>query len=99
MPGWGRLGERILRAETAAVVAQALATAVQQLGMGVIVGFALETADDHLDVELEHQAGSAAYVALVRGVTHDFIKMGRAIPEARTAQAACAAALRRALHP
>jgi acetyl esterase len=33
----------------------------------------------------------------VRGVTHDFIKMGRAIPEARKAQAICAAILRKAL--
>ena len=44
-------------------------------------------------------AGVAVELALVRGVTHDFIKMGRAIPEARTAQAACAAALRKALLP
>ncbi len=44
-------------------------------------------------------AGVPVALELVRGVTHDFIKMGRAIPEARTAQAACAAALRKALHP
>jgi len=42
-------------------------------------------------------AGVAVELDLVRGVTHDFIKMGRAIPEARAAQAACAAALRKAL--
>ncbi len=42
-------------------------------------------------------AGVAVELELVRGVTHDFIKMGRAIPEARAAQAACAAALRKAL--
>jgi acetyl esterase len=41
-------------------------------------------------------AGVAVDLELVRGVTHDFIKMGRAIAEARTAQAACAAALRKA---
>jgi acetyl esterase len=43
-------------------------------------------------------AGVAVELDLVRGVTHDFIKMGRAIAEARTAQAACAAALAKALH-
>ncbi|HEX7383227.1 MAG TPA: alpha/beta hydrolase [Burkholderiaceae bacterium] len=42
-----------------------------------------------VDVELE----------LVPGVTHDFIKMGRAIDAARSAQTACAAALRKALAP
>jgi acetyl esterase len=34
---------------------------------------------------------------LVRGVTHDFIKLGRALPEAHTAQDFVAASLRRAL--
>lgn len=43
-------------------------------------------------------AGVPVELDLVRGVTHDFIKMGRAISEARTAQAACAAALAKALH-
>ena len=42
-------------------------------------------------------AGVPVELDLVRGVTHDFIKLGRAIAEARTAQAACAAALRKAL--
>ena len=42
-------------------------------------------------------AGVAVELELVRGVTHDFIKLGRAIREARAAQAACGAALRRAL--
>jgi len=32
-----------------------------------------------------------------RGVIHDFVKMGRAVPEARAAQEAAAAALREAL--
>ncbi len=44
-------------------------------------------------------AGVAVQLELVRGVTHDFIKMGRAISAARTAQAACAEALRMALAP
>ena len=37
-------------------------------------------------------AGVAVELELYRGLTHDFIKMGRAIPEALAAQAACAAA-------
>lgn len=44
-------------------------------------------------------AGVAVELELVRGVTHDFIKMGRAIPQAREAQSVCAAALRKALFP
>ena len=44
-------------------------------------------------------AGVEVELELVRGVTHDFIKMGRAIAEARPAQAACAVALRKALQP
>ncbi len=44
-------------------------------------------------------AGVGVELELVRGVTHDFIKMGRAVAEARLAQAACAAALRKALLP
>lgn len=36
---------------------------------------------------------------LYRGVTHDFIKMGRALPEARSALAAAAAALQQAACP
>ena len=42
-------------------------------------------------------AGVPVELELVRGVTHDFIKLGRAIREAKTAQALCGAALRRAL--
>ncbi len=42
-------------------------------------------------------AGVPVQLELFRGVTHDFIKMGRAIPEALDAQAVCAAALRHAL--
>lgn len=42
-------------------------------------------------------AGVPVQLELFRGVTHDFIKMGRAIPEALDAQAACAQALRTAL--
>ncbi|GIX25201.1 MAG: esterase [Caldimonas sp.] len=39
-------------------------------------------------------AGVAVELELYRGVTHDFIKMGRALPEARQAQASIAARLR-----
>jgi acetyl esterase len=41
-------------------------------------------------------AGVPVALELYRGLTHDFIKMGRAIPEARAAMDAAAAALRRA---
>lgn len=44
-------------------------------------------------------AGVAVELELARGVTHDFIKMGRALPEARTALAFAGAALRRAFEP
>ena len=43
--------------------------------------------------------GSAVQLELYRGVTHDFIKMGRQIPEALQAQQACADALKEALKP
>lgn len=43
-------------------------------------------------------AGVAVELEIYRGVTHEFIKMGRALPEARQAHADAAAALRRALH-
>ncbi|RYF19300.1 MAG: alpha/beta hydrolase [Comamonadaceae bacterium] len=43
-------------------------------------------------------AGVAVDLEVYRGVTHEFIKMGRALPEARQAHADAAAALRRALH-
>lgn len=39
-------------------------------------------------------AGVAVELEIYRGVTHEFIKMGRAIPEARQAHAECARALR-----
>lgn len=41
-------------------------------------------------------AGVPVELELVRGVTHDFIKLGRALPEAGEAQAAAAAALKKA---
>ncbi|HSV47065.1 MAG TPA: alpha/beta hydrolase [Ramlibacter sp.] len=44
-------------------------------------------------------AGVAVDLEIYRGVTHEFIKMGRTIPEARQAQADAAGALRQALRP
>ena len=44
-------------------------------------------------------AGVPVRLELYRGVTHDFIKMGRHIPEAISALDACAAALRETLKP
>ena len=44
-------------------------------------------------------AGVAVQLELYRGVTHDFIKMGRQIPEAVTALDACASAIREHLKP
>jgi acetyl esterase len=44
-------------------------------------------------------AGVAVELATYAGVTHEFIKMGRALPEARQAHADAAAALRKALAP
>ncbi|MFZ3139473.1 alpha/beta hydrolase [Polaromonas sp.] len=43
-------------------------------------------------------AGVAVDLEIYRGVTHEFIKMGRIIPEARHAHAAAARALRHAFH-
>jgi acetyl esterase len=43
-------------------------------------------------------AGVAVDLEIYRGVTHEFIKMGRALPEARQAHADAAATLRSALH-
>ncbi|MGV3571123.1 MAG: alpha/beta hydrolase fold domain-containing protein [Ramlibacter sp.] len=43
-------------------------------------------------------AGVAVELEIYRGVTHEFIKMGRALPEARRAHADAAGALERALH-
>lgn len=42
-------------------------------------------------------AGVPVQLEIWRGVIHDFVKMGRAVPEARAAQAAAATALREAL--
>lgn len=44
-------------------------------------------------------AGVPVALDLVRGVTHDFIKMGRVLEEARAAHAFAGAALRRAFEP
>jgi acetyl esterase len=44
-------------------------------------------------------AGVAVDLEIYRGVTHEFIKMGRALPEARQAHAHAAAALQQALRP
>ncbi len=44
-------------------------------------------------------AGVPVELEIYRGVVHEFVKMGRAIPEARQAQADAAQALRRALNP
>lgn len=43
-------------------------------------------------------AGVAVDLEIYRGVTHEFIKMGRALPEARQAHADAAAALKAAVH-
>ncbi|MEJ6002284.1 alpha/beta hydrolase [Paucibacter soli] len=43
--------------------------------------------------------GGTVQLELYRGVTHDFIKMGRSIPEALLALDACAMALKEALFP
>jgi acetyl esterase len=44
-------------------------------------------------------AGVDVALELVRGVTHDFIKLGRVLPEAQAAQAAIGDALKRAFAP
>ncbi|MCE4555259.1 alpha/beta hydrolase [Roseateles cellulosilyticus] len=44
-------------------------------------------------------AGVAVELELFRGVTHDFIKMGRHIPEALTALNACAVVMKKHLQP
>jgi acetyl esterase len=44
-------------------------------------------------------AGVDVTLELTRGVTHDFIKMGRALKEAHAALDVAAAALKAALHP
>ena len=49
-----------------------------------------------LYADMLRMAGVPVDLEIYRGVTHEFIKMGRAIPEARQAQADAAAALRAA---
>ena len=44
-------------------------------------------------------AGVAVDLEIYRGVTHEFIKMGRVIPEARKAHADAARALQQAFQP
>jgi acetyl esterase len=44
-------------------------------------------------------AGVPVQLELWRGMTHDFIKMGRAIPQALEAQASAAQALKERLFP
>lgn len=46
--------------------------------------------------DLMRAAGGQVTLELFRGVTHDFIKMGRSIPEALSAMDACAGALKEA---
>lgn len=49
--------------------------------------------------DLLRSHGNLVQLELYRGVTHDFIKMGRTIPEALLALDACAVALKEALKP
>lgn len=63
--------------------------------------FILAEADPLIDegvayADLLRASGNAVQLELYRGVTHDFIKMGRSIPEAEQALDACAQALQRA---
>ncbi|OWQ89107.1 alpha/beta hydrolase [Roseateles terrae] len=65
--------------------------------------FILAEADPLIDegvayADLLRAHGNAVQLELYRGVTHDFIKMGRSIPEAEVALDACAQALQRAFH-
>lgn len=66
--------------------------------------FVLAEADPLVDEGVEYAdvlraAGVAVDLEIFRGVTHDFIKLGRSIPEALTALDFCGDALRKALHP
>ena len=66
--------------------------------------FVLAEADPLVDEGVEYAdrlraAGVAVDLEIFRGVTHDFIKLGRAIPEALTALDFCGDALRKALLP
>ncbi|HEY8877591.1 MAG TPA: alpha/beta hydrolase [Roseateles sp.] len=49
--------------------------------------------------DLLRAAGVPVQLELTRGVTHDFIKMGRSLPEALTALDFCASAIREHLQP
>ena len=49
--------------------------------------------------DLLRASGGQVQLELFRGVTHDFIKMGRAVPEALSANEACAIAIKEALQP
>jgi acetyl esterase len=49
--------------------------------------------------DLLRTAGVAVDLEIYRGVTHEFIKMGRTIPEAKLAHQHAASALRQALYP
>jgi acetyl esterase len=57
------------------------------------------TDDGLLYADTLRAAGVAVDLEIYRGVTHEFIKMGRALAEARQAHADAAAALRTALQP
>ena len=68
--------------------------------LGGVVGVALRNGDRPLAVVARldrlRAAGVAVELELFRGLTHDFIKMGRMLPEAAQAQQAIADALRKA---
>ena len=56
--------------------------------------------DEGLDyADMLRAAGVPVQLELTRGVTHDFIKMGRSLPEAAAALDFCAAAIREHLKP
>lgn len=64
----------------------------------------LAEADPLVDEGVEYAdrlraAGVPVQLEIFRGVTHDFIKMGRSLPEATQALDACAQALKEALQP
>jgi acetyl esterase len=66
--------------------------------------FGLAECDPLVDDGLQYAdklraSGVAVDLEIYRGVTHEFIKMGRALPQARQAHAEAAAALHKALHP
>ena len=66
--------------------------------------FGLAECDPLIDEGLQYadtlrSAGVRVDLEIYRGVTHEFIKMGRALPEARQAHADAARALKAALTP